>query len=153
MHKLEQQQLVPMTLSKAWEFFSSPENLEVITPDHMGFHIIEGGNVKMYPGQIIRYKVSPMYGLKVNWVTEITQVLEENYFVDEQRFGPYTFWHHKHFFKEVEGGTEITDIIHYKLPMGLLGKLINTFMVKKQLDSIFTYRRKKIMNFLPEVHI
>ena len=98
MFKLERTQIIPISLPEAWAFFSSPENLKTITPGYMGFEILEGGGVNMYAGQIIRYKVSPLVGIKLNWITEITHVDEEKFFVDEQRFGPYAFWHHKHYF-------------------------------------------------------
>lgn len=99
---------------------------------------------KMFAGQIIEYTVSPVLGIKLNWVTEITHVENNHYFVDEQRFGPYTFWHHKHFIKQVEGGVEMTDIVHYKLPFGFIGRIVNSLFVKKQLKTIFEYRFNKL---------
>ena len=111
----------------------------------MGFHILSDlSNNKMYPGQIIAYKISPIAGIKMHWVTEITHVMDKNYFVDEQRFGPYTFWHHKHFLKEVPGGVEMIDIVHYKAPFGILGKIANALFISKQLKKIFDYRFKKM---------
>ena len=144
MHRIERSQVVPITRKDSWEFFSSPRNLKTITPSYMGFDILEGGSGKMYAGQIIRYKVSPMLGIKLNWTTEITHVKEDEFFVDEQRLGPYSFWHHKHFFRSVDEGTEIIDIVHYKLPLGFLGRIVNALLVKRQLKEIFDYRHDKL---------
>jgi ligand-binding SRPBCC domain-containing protein len=96
----------------------------------------------MYTGQIITYKVSPMFGIKLNWCTEITHVDKGNYFVDEQRFGPYAMWHHEHHLKETPEGILMTDIIHYKLPLGILGDFAKVLFVKKKLDGIFEHRFK-----------
>lgn len=144
-YRMETVQNIPISLEEAWEFFSSPSNLKVITPDYMGFEIIFGADRKMFPGQIIEYRVSPLLNIKTNWVTEISHVVDREYFVDEQRFGPYSLWHHKHFFKEIEGGVEMVDIVDYKLPFGFLGRLIHPFLVKSKLTEIFNYRRKKLI--------
>ncbi|CAN5387387.1 SRPBCC family protein [soil metagenome] len=146
LHSLRTEQKLPITIEQAWDFLSSPENLKTITPAHMGFVIKSGfrKGEKMYSGMVISYTVKPIAGIPLNWVTEITHVDEPNYFVDEQRFGPYTFWHHKHFLKEIEGGVEMSDIIHYKLPMGFIGDIGNTMFVKKQLRDIFSYRFTKL---------
>lgn len=111
----------------------------------MGFHIL-GDSVpeKMYAGQIIEYYVTPVAGIKMHWVTEITHVQDKLYFVDEQRFGPYSFWHHKHFLKEVSEGVEMTDILHYKIPFGFLGKIVNALFIKKKINEIFNYRYNKL---------
>jgi ligand-binding SRPBCC domain-containing protein len=137
-------QKIPIPLDKAWEFFSNPANLQTITPDNMGFKVISKYHGdKMYPGQIIEYTVKPVLGIPLYWMTEITQVKDKEYFIDEQRFGPYALWHHQHHFKAIEGGVEMTDIIHYKNPLGFLGRIANTLFVKKQLAGIFDYRYKK----------
>lgn len=133
-------QQLPIGLSEAWDFFSTPNNLEKITPQHMGFKITSGKPGKMYPGQIISYKVSPIPGIKTNWVTEITQVADNKYFIDEQRFGPYSMWHHEHHFEKNEKGVMMTDRVSYKIPFGLLGNIAQTLFVKKQLKGIFEYR-------------
>lgn len=144
MNRLHAIQTVPISLDRAWEFLSDPQNLKVITPDHMGFHILSGGDRRMFPGQIIVYTVSPFRGFSTRWVTEITHVIEGEYFVDEQRFGPYALWHHKHFLKEVDEGVEMEDIIDYKLPLGRLGQAMHPFLVKRQLERIFDYREQKL---------
>jgi len=97
-------------------------------------------DTKMYPGQIIEYQVRPVMNIKMHWVTEITHVKQNEYFVDEQRKGPYKFWHHQHFLKETKEGVEMYDLIHYELPLGLIGKLGNSLFVKKQLETVFNYR-------------
>lgn len=138
-------QRMPVSLAQAWDFFSSPANLQTITPPYMGFTIIsQHHGDKMYPGQIIEYKVTPVLGIPLYWMTEITHVQEERFFVDEQRFGPYSLWHHQHHFKAIEGGVEMTDIVHYKLPLWWLGDMANALFVKKQLAGIFEYRKKKV---------
>ncbi len=136
---------LPVSIEKAWDFFSSPANLKIITPPHMGFVITsEFNNEKMYCGQIISYVVKPLAGIPLTWVTEITHVQEPYYFVDEQRFGPYALWHHKHFFKKIDGGVEMRDLVHYALPLGFLGRMANTILVKNQLSAIFEYRAQKL---------
>jgi len=137
-------QNLPITLDEAWDFFSKPDNLKNITPSNLGFNILsKHHNSYMYPGQIIEYKVSPVLGIPLYWMTEITHVVEHTYFVDEQRFGPYSMWHHQHHFKAIEGGVEMTDIVHYKLPLWIFGDIANTMLVRSQLRQIFSFRFQK----------
>ena len=141
LHTLQTTQLIKSDITTVWEFMSSPKNLAVITPEYMQFEVIsELGEGNMYAGQIIEYYVRPLLGIKLHWVTEITHVKHKEYFVDEQRFGPYKFWHHKHFLKETSQGVEMYDLVHYQLPLGLIGKLGNQILVKKQLQQVFDYR-------------
>jgi ligand-binding SRPBCC domain-containing protein len=147
MHQLHTTTLLKAPLEKVWDFFSSPQNLKKITPAAMGFHIIMGGNTKMYPGQIIAYKVKPLLGIPTLWVTEITHVEPNRFFVDEQRIGPYKMWHHEHHFEPVEGGVKMTDIVSYRLPFGILGKLVNWLFVGKKVAGIFKYREQVIGQF------
>ena len=133
-------QFLKISLFEAWDFFSSPDNLSKITPEHMGFKITSGTPEKMYPGQIITYNVSPFPGVKTNWVTEITYVSECSFFVDEQRFGPYRMWHHEHHFEVQNDGVLMTDRVSYKLPLGFLGRIAHSLFVKNQLKQIFEYR-------------
>ncbi len=144
-HSIKTVQKIPISLEKAWDFFSNPANLQAITPDNMGFKVISKhqGDI-MYAGQIIEYTVKPVLGIPIYWMTEITQVKDNQYFIDEQRFGPYSLWHHQHHFKAIDGGVEMTDIVHYKNPLGILGRLANTFFVKKKLDTIFNFRYQKV---------
>jgi ligand-binding SRPBCC domain-containing protein len=111
----------------------------------MDFNITDWDRKKAYPGQIIRYTVKPILGIKINWVTEITHIRAKEYFVDEQRFGPYTFWHHKHFIKEIEGGVIMEDVIHYKPPFGLIGVLLNFLFINSKLNSIFKHRELELI--------
>lgn len=141
-YRLHKKQNLPITKSQAWEFLASPQNLKTITPDYMGFNILSGADRPMYAGQIIQYIVTPVLGIKTKWVTEITHVKDGEYFVDEQRFGPYALWHHKHFIKEIDGGVEMEDIIDYKVPLGILGQMAHPFIVKPKLNEIFKYRTK-----------
>jgi len=144
LYQLKSKQFLPISLDEAWAFLSEPRNLKTITPEYMGFEICDGADRPMYQGQIIQYIVTPVLGIKTKWVTEITHVVDKSFFVDEQRFGPYAFWHHKHFLKEVPGGVEMEDIIDYKIPFGILGQLVHPFLVKPKLNEIFTYRQHKL---------
>jgi ligand-binding SRPBCC domain-containing protein len=139
-------QHIPASLQEVWNFFSSAANLQAITPADMGFKVISKHTAgeTIYAGQIIEYKVSPLFGIPIYWMTEITYVKELVYFVDEQRFGPYTMWHHQHHFKEIPGGVEMTDIVHYKNPLWIIGDIANSLFVKNKLEKIFDYRYKKI---------
>ena len=141
-YTLEVKQFVKISLTEAWDFFSSPGNLSKITPVHMRFNITSGMPSKMYPGQIITYKVSPVAGIKTNWVTEITHVVDHSFFVDEQRFGPYRMWHHEHHFEIQDEGVLMTDRVAYKLPFGIFGRIAHFLFVRKQLEGIFEYREE-----------
>jgi ligand-binding SRPBCC domain-containing protein len=144
-YQLSFKQSFPISLAEAWDFFSSPNNLAKITPDDMAFTVTSGFDPKqkMYPGMIITYKVSPLFGINLNWMTEITQVEPEQYFIDEQRFGPFKFWHHQHHFKAIPNGVEMTDILTYGLPMGILGQMAHGIMVGDKIKAIFAFREKK----------
>jgi len=144
LYQLHAKQALPIGKDKAWDFLSNPKNLKVITPEHMGFKITSGAVRPMYQGQIIQYKVNPFPGISTKWVSEITHVKEGEYFVDEQRFGPYALWHHKHFITEIKNGVEMEDLIDYKIPFGILGQAVHPFLVKKQLSQIFRYREAKL---------
>lgn len=145
---LKRTQFLPISLPEAWEFFSTPKNLAKITPEHMGFQILYlSGGDKVYAGQIIQYKVSVLPGIKVNWVTEITHVQEPLHFIDEQRFGPYSLWHHQHHFKEVRGGVEMTDEVNYAIPFGYLGRLAHWIFVGREVNRIFEHRFKVLEKY------
>jgi ligand-binding SRPBCC domain-containing protein len=149
-YSLKTIQHIPVSLEEAWDFFSSPANLKEITPSNLGFQIIsQHHGDKMYAGQIIEYKVSPVMGIPLYWMTEITHVIPGKYFVDEQRFGPYSMWHHQHHFREVRGGVEMTDIVHYKLPLSFLGDIAHVLFVKRQLQQIFDFRYRKVEKLFP----
>ena len=144
-HSIKTVQLIKISMDEAWDFFSSPANLQKITPEKLGFKIVSKHHgEKMYAGQIIEYYVKPLFGIPLYWMTEITHVVDKKYFIDEQRFGPYSMWHHQHHFKETPEGIEMTDIVHYKLPFGILGELAHSLFVKKQLKGIFDYRFKVV---------
>ena len=143
-------QVLPVSAKEAWSFFSDPANLAAITPGRLKFRVISTfSSPAIYAGQVIEYKVSPFPGIPLYWMTEITHVKEGEYFVDEQRFGPYRFWHHQHFFKETAEGVEMTDIVHYGLPFGFIGRIANRLFVKKQLEQIFDYRQEVITTKWP----
>jgi ligand-binding SRPBCC domain-containing protein len=112
----------------------------------MGFTITNKPSETMFEGQIITYKVSPLFGIKINWMTEITTVKNHEYFIDEQRFGPYSLWHHRHHFSEIEGGVKMTDEVNYKLPFGIIGSIAHRIFIKNKLKSIFEYREKVLID-------
>jgi len=146
-YQLIKKQNIPASIDEIWDFISSPSNLKEITPKHMGFEVTGNtGKGQMYPGMIITYKVSPLLGIKLDWVTEITHVKDKEYFVDEQRIGPYTMWHHEHKIETIVGGIMMTDIVTYQPPMGILGAIANTLFIKKQLEEIFGYRTVALEN-------
>ena len=144
MYQYTSRQELAISMEQAWTFLSDPKNLKRITPDYMGFDIISGAERKMFPGQIIQYHLTPILGIPFRWVTEITHVQEGEFFVDEQRFGPYTFWHHKHFINKTENGVVMEDIVDYKLPLGPLGWLAHVLFVRAKVKQIFDYREKAL---------
>lgn len=135
--------IIERPLEDVWNFFSMPENLEKVTPEHVNFKTIGGkkGEV-VYPGMIVQHQLAPLLGIKMLWTTEIKQVKEQEYFIDEQRFGPYAFWHHQHWFEAVENGTKMTDILHYKVPYGIIGTIADALFVNKMVDEIFEHREE-----------
>ena len=143
LYYLKRQQVLPITLEEAWTFFSTPHNLARITPTTMNFRLVHitGDGSEVYPGQIICYELQVVPGFKTFWMTEITHVQEPNYFVDEQRFGPYKLWNHQHHFREVSGGVEMTDELTYAIPYGWLGRLVHYFFVGREVAKIFDFRR------------
>lgn len=144
-YQFQKEQKINASIEEIWDFISSPGNLKEITPDYMGFNIISKNNSeKMYEGMIISYLVSPILGLKTKWVTEITHVRDKKYFVDEQRVGPYSLWHHQHIIEPIANGVLMKDIVSYEPPFGFLGAIANTLMIKGKLNEIFDYRTKAI---------
>jgi len=149
-YTLHKKQKLPISLDEAWNFLSNPKNLKIITPDYMSFNIISKINKPLYTGQIIQYIVTPLLGIKTKWVSEITHVENKKYFVDEQMYGPYALWHHKHFINEIAGGVEMEDIIDYKVPLGILGQMLHPILVKPKLEEIFAYRQTKLIELFGE---
>lgn len=151
LYQIKIKQNLPISVDKAWEFLSNPKNLKEITPKYMNFRILSGADRSIFAGQIIQYKVTPMLGISTKWVTEITHVKDKEYFVDEQRFGPYALWHHKHFIKKIDGGVEMEDIIDYKIPFGIIGQIAHPIIVKNKLKQIFKYRENKLKELFGEL--
>lgn len=144
-YSLYSKQCIPRPLEDVWAFFSDARNLLRITPPHLNLKVtndVYGESV--YAGQVMTYTVKPLLGIPLGWMTEITHVQPPNYFVDEQRKGPYKLWHHQHHFKSINGGTEMTDLVHYRLPFGIVGNITNSLLVKDELRKIFSYRYQKI---------
>jgi len=142
-YQLFKEQRIPSDIETVWAFISSPENLKLITPDHLGFEITSQSSPgKIYPGMMITYKVKPLLNIKLTWVTEITHIENNEFFVDEQRKGPYKIWHHEHRLTPVNGETLMTDLITYEPPFGFLGSILNRMIIRKKLKEIFNYREK-----------
>lgn len=151
MHTIRQEQFLPISLDKAWAFFATPENLNRITPEDMVFQITSELPEKMYEGLIITYVIRPIFNIPVNWRTEITQIREYEFFVDEQRKGPYRVWHHEHHFKEVQGGVIMTDIVQYDIGKSFMGWIAGQLFVHKRVKQIFDYRYQMLEQyFRPE---
>lgn len=147
-YQFKTEQIVKADLHTVWNFISTPGNLKKITPPYMGFDITSGELPdKMYQGMIISYKVSPILGIKTDWLTEITHVRDFEYFVDEQRIGPYNLWHHQHFIKNTPEGVLMNDIVTYSPPFGFLGAIANSLVIKKKLKEIFAYRYQAIEQY------
>lgn len=144
-HRLKAVQKIPAAIEEVWPFFSDPRNLLVITPPFLQLKLTNDvfGDA-VYAGQVMTYTVKPVMGIPLSWMTEITHVDAPTRFVDEQRKGPYALWHHQHHFKSIEGGVEMTDLVHYRLPFGWIGELAHPVLVKKKLTEIFSYRFGKI---------
>lgn len=152
MKVLQSVQRLPIDIEAAWDFFSSPRNLKTITPPYMGFDITSDFiDEKMYAGMIITYKVSPLFNIPLNWVTEITHVREPWFFVDDQRKGPFRIWHHRHFFREIPQGIEMTDIVYYDVGLWLPGRVVENLIVKKKVEGIFDFRFKKLQELFGTV--
>ena len=149
-YTFHRKQKLPITLNEAWKFLSNPKNLSTLTPKEMNFTIISNDNKPMYAGQVIQYSVTPIARIKAKWISEITHLVDGKYFVDLQLYGPYAFWHHKHFIHEIDGGVEMEDIIDYKIPLGILGQIVHPFLVKPKLEEIFRYRQKKLIEVFGE---
>lgn len=143
-YELRTEQTFNAPIDEVWEFFSSPRNLEKITPNKLKFQILNNPAEKAYPGQIIAYKISIFPPFQTKWVTEITYVKNQEFFVDEQRFGPYAMWHHEHHFKAEGNTTVMEDIIHFKMPLGFLGRIAYALFAKKQLQKIFNFRKEEV---------
>ncbi len=141
-HTLEYAQILPIQVEQAWEFFSTPRNLDEITPDDMGLETTCVDDDRLYPGQIITHRISPIPGLRFSWITEIKHIEHGRSFVDEQRFGPFRFWHHRHTFEPAGDGVRIGDLVHYALPFGPFGTIAHAVFVRRKLESIFTHREK-----------
>lgn len=140
-HVLRQEQCLPISRTEAWDFFSTPRNLDHITPADAGFEVTYLSAEKMYDGQIITYRAKVIPLIFMTWVTEIKCVEDGFAFVDEQRFGPYRLWHHRHTFEEIEGGVRMTDLVHYVMPLGIIGELAHLLFVRKKLERVFSFRK------------
>lgn len=148
LHTLERIQVLPIPLDQAWDFFSSPLNLDKITPPEMNFVVLSDFKPedRIYAGMLIHYKVSPLFHIPLRWITEISEVAHHRYFTDTQRRGPFAWWHHRHFFEAVPGGVRMTDQVSWKVPGGILGDLVNGLVVSRRVEKIFDFRSSKLQS-------
>lgn len=144
-HTIRAVQRIPASLQETWDFFSNPANLQTITPAHLKFRVLstDMGN-RIHTGQFIEYKVSPLFGIPLHWKTEIGEVKKPDYFADLQCKGPYRLWHHRHYFREIPGGVEMTDLVEYANPGWIMSGLINRWLVRPELEKLFVFRFQKI---------
>ncbi len=147
MKRLVQEQFLPISLQEAWSFFATPKNLNEVTPKELDFVITSDLPEKMYEGLIITYKIKPMLSIPVSWMTEITHIKEMEYFVDEQRKGPYNIWHHEHHFRAVEGGVMMKDILYYDVGKWILGSIASLLFVDNKVKEIFEFRKKALDDY------
>jgi ligand-binding SRPBCC domain-containing protein len=146
-HVLHHTQVLPYPLHDLFPFFEKPENLALITPPGLGFRILTPSPIVMKVGTLIDYTIR-VSGVRLRWTTLITTYNPPYEFVDEQLRGPYAFWFHRHLFRSVPGGTEMTDSVHYALSLGPLGALAHLLFVKRQVRGIFAYRTKVLAGVL-----
>jgi len=138
---MSRRQFISLDLEAAWHFFSTPRNLEAITPSYLNFHITSDVPEEIHAGLIITYRIAAVAAVPMDWVTEIKHVERLRQFVDEQRMGPFRFWFHLHRFTAVEGGIEMEDCVHYVMPWGWLGRMVHTLFIRRRLEHIFDFRR------------
>ncbi len=150
LYKLEDKTLINTSMEHCWDFFSNPKNLPIITPEYLSFNIKNELPERMYEGLIIEYTVNPIMKVPLTWISEITFMKKPFYFVDEQRFGPYKFWHHQHYFENSSNGIIMKDIVYYSLHFSFIGKLVHSLIVRKKLEHIFQYRKNIIDNLFNE---
>ena len=150
LYRLQRIQNLPISQNEAWQFFSQPLNLPEITPAWLGFRLNNAVPERMFAGMVISYRIKPLFGIPATWISEITHAHEPDYFIDEQRFGPYRFWHHRHNFKALDNGTKICDIVHYAIGFGILGHWVQRLMVAPRLDNIFNYRYERLKQIFSE---
>ena len=150
MQQLTRQQWLPISLPEAWQFFATPKNLNLITPPEMSFVIKNKLPDEMYEGLLIHYTIRPFLHIPFNWLTEITHIRPQQYFIDEQRFGPYKLWHHEHHFKEENNGVLMTDILYYDIGKSIAGRIAGSVYVHKQIRKIFVYRTEKLTEIFPD---
>ena len=150
-YQFKREQKVRASLDDVWNFISSPRNLGKITPGYMGFEISNSiSNKQIYEGMVISYKVSPLFNIKMQWVTEITHIKEKEYFVDEQRVGPYVMWHHQHRIKKIGRYVHMSDTVSYVPPLGILGRAANAIIIRKKLNEIFDFREHAFTELISE---
>ena len=148
LHRINRRQLIPISMTKAWAFFSNPLNLSKIKPPWLNLKVTSDVPKSMHLGMIITYRIKPMAFMPTCWISEITHVKTPTYFVDEQRLGPFRFWHHQHLFKEVARDVEIQDIVHYAMPLGPIGEMVHAISVRKRVEAIFDFRKKALEQIL-----
>ena len=147
LHRLQRRQHLPVSADAAWRFFSSPLNLPYITPGWLNLTPVGPLPERMFAGMMIRYRLTPLLGIPVTWISEITHVDEPHFFVDEQRFGPYRFWHHQHHFRPFNGGVEMIDTVSYGLKYSIVGTAMHALLIRRRLEEIFNFRQQTLAQY------
>jgi ligand-binding SRPBCC domain-containing protein len=145
--RLYREQILPISLQQAWDFFATPKNLNEVTPKELDFKILTELPERMYEGLIIQYRITPMVSIPVKWCTEITHIEDLKYFVDEQRQGPYKMWHHEHHFSQHKDGVLMKDILHYDIGLGFIGSIAGAMFVHKKVNEIFDFRYQALEKY------
>ncbi len=143
MYSILYRQIIPRPIEQTWDFFSNPANLKLLTPAGMKFELMNESIDEMYEGIVLGYTLAPLAGIKLSWYSEITKIEAKKYFIDQQLKGPFKIWHHQHHFRETDSGTEVTDLVHYELPLGFIGKLFHPLFVERRVKDMFEYRYQK----------
>ena len=142
--ELRREQVIPADIDRVWAFFATPRNLDELTPPDLKFRIVSAVPAEMHAGLLIEYRISPLPGVWLRWLTEIRHIRTGRYFVDEQRIGPYRLWYHEHHFEPVPGGTKMTDRVNYVVGWGPAGWLAEKLCARRQLEHIFDFRARKV---------
>jgi len=130
--------LVTEPRSQVFEFFADAFQLETLTPPWLHFSVRTPRPIDMQRGTLIDYKLR-LHGIPVRWRSEISTWDPPHQFVDEQRKGPYRYWHHLHTFEDVPNGTLVRDFVRYSMPLGFI---LHPLLVRRDLTQIFEYRRE-----------
>ena len=142
-YTLRREQWIPRPIQELFAFFTDARNLEDITPPWLGFKILSMNSNSISEGTEICYRLQ-LHRIPVRWRTEMRRWNPPYRFVDVQRSGPYSLWHHTHSFVAHGDQTRMTDVVRYVLPFGVIGRIAHALKVRSDVQRIFDYRRQRI---------